>query len=143
MNKIEEFSNLKGKIIKSVEGLSKHSECITFNCTDGSIYYLYHERDCCESVRVEDIAGDVSDLIGQEILIAEESEAKDPGFLSQYESEYESCTIVFYTLRTMKGTVVIRWFGDSNGYYCEEAHFRKYDKDMDKYIIEEINRLRK
>ena len=32
---------------------------------------FYHEQECCEDVSIEEIHGDLNDLVGQEIVQAE------------------------------------------------------------------------
>ena len=111
---------LKGKTLSSISGSVGDGE-IVFVTTDGETYRMYHEQDCCESVCVEDIAGDLQDLVGSEILIAEEVEGESP---ADFEA-YESYTWTFYKFATRKGYVDIRWLGQSNGYYSESVSFIK------------------
>ena len=63
------FSELVGKTLKSVNGKAGGDE-ITFFTEEGEVYRLYHSQVCCESVTVEDIVGDLQDLIGSPILMA-------------------------------------------------------------------------
>lgn len=113
------FDVLKGKIITKIIGLEKDCEDVVFTCLDGSVYKMYHERECCESVTIEDVCGDVTDLLNAPILVAEESvkEGEDR------EDIYKSQTWTFYKLATIKGSVDIRWYGESNGYYSERVSF--------------------
>lgn len=115
------FSEMVGKTLKSVTGEVGDDE-ITFTADDDSSYRLYHCQDCCESVRVQDIAGDLADLIGSPILHAEESTGDAP---EDYKHDYppDSETWTFYRIGTIKGSVVIRWLGESNGYYSESVDF--------------------
>jgi hypothetical protein len=96
---------------------------IDFYCNDGHIYSMYHEQDCCESVYIDDISGDLNDIIGSPILMADESCSSNTNLDgSPLEDEYESCTWTFYRFATVKGYVNIRWFGASNGYYSESVN---------------------
>ncbi len=112
------FSDLVGKTL--VSALNDRDERIVFEDTEGKEYTLFHSQDCCESVSVEDIAGDLADLIGAPIVLAEESSNSDD---PPKDGHDESWTWTFYRIGTAKGTVVIRWFGSSNGYYSERVTF--------------------
>jgi len=114
------FGELQGKTLASVE-VADDKETITFLCDDGSSFKLYHERDCCESVSVEDVTGDLDDLVGTPLLQAEEVSSSNDGDRPGEDSE--SWTWTFYKLATIKGSVTIRWLGESNGHYSEKASF--------------------
>ena len=117
-----EFSELKGKTVEHISGLKDGSEEVRFYLSDGSVVRMYHEQDCCESVEVEDVIGDVEDLIGSPILMAEEFTYcnEDPEGVVAVPSD-DSFTWTFYKLATVKGYVDIRWYGESNGYYSESV----------------------
>jgi hypothetical protein len=118
---IETFEGLKGQTLTAVENTGEE---IRFTLANGEQYELYHPQDCCESVYVEDVAGELDDLIGTPLLLVEEASNSDtPPPESDY--SYESYTWTFYKLVTMKGAVTIRFFGSSNGYYSESVYFRK------------------
>jgi hypothetical protein len=74
-------------------------------------------------VSVEDVAGDLQDLIGSPVLFADERTSNDPEPGQGEKGEYDSYTWTFYRIGTVKGTVVIRWYGSSNGYYSERVSF--------------------
>lgn len=118
---------LLGKTITSIDGAEKGSGKILFTCADGTQFKMYHDQDCCEDVSVEDICGDIADLIGSPILLAEEATSEeDPEgvVLKEEDLDYrESFTWTFYKLATIKGPVTIRWYGTSNGYYSERVGF--------------------
>lgn len=122
------FSVLKGKVLKKIHGGSGDG-LIRFVTTENEVYEQYHDHECCESVYIESIVGDLNDLIGSPILVANEnSDSNSPPpescGMGSFEG-YESYTWTFYTLATIKGYVDIRWVGSSNGYYSESVSFRK------------------
>lgn len=116
-----EIKTLLGKTLTQCTGKVGDDEII-FKTDDGKIYKLYHSQDCCESVSVEDICGELSDLVGSPITQAEENSSNEnpAGVTKEYQ---DSFTWTFYRLATAKGQVVIRWYGESNGYYSESVDF--------------------
>ena len=105
------LETLIGKIVIEIKNIENKQ--LYFNCEDGSVLYIAHDQDCCESVSIDDITGDLDDLLNSPILLAEESSNRDESAM------HESATWTFYRFATFKGYVTIRWFGESNGYYSE------------------------
>lgn len=89
---------------------------LNFYAITGEYFSLYHNQDCCESVYIESISGNLDNLVDSPILRADEK-------VHQSESEYGSCTATFYTFATAKGYVDVRFNGESNGYYSESVDF--------------------
>ena len=118
-----QISDLLGKTCTAVvKNPITAEEGIKFVLEDGTSYLMFHERDCCEHVYIEDICGDLEDLVGSPILQAEEvtNQDDDPPENTDFDQSY---TWTFYKLATLKGAVTIRWFGTSNGYYGESVSF--------------------
>lgn len=113
------FCSLSGKTLTSVV-VDRDNNTITFTTSDTNEYVLHHEQDCCESVTIESIVGDIEDLLNSPITLAEESSNQE-----KTNHDDDSQTWTFYKLATNKGYVDIRWFGTSNGYYSERVHFVK------------------
>lgn len=135
-----QISDLIGKSLTSIK--QKHNELI-FICDSGEKFKMSHLQDCTETVIIDDICGDLQDLIGTPIIKAEE--VSNENFVKNFEKEntyYDSFTFTFYKLATIKGYVDIRWFGESNGCYSEAVDFQKANeygefKDWyDKYVPE-------
>lgn len=104
-------------------------EEMRFTSADGRTFRFWHDQGCCEYVRIEDIAGDMADLVGSPIVMAEEVSSLD-GFDEAAEArkgdyEPESYTWTFYKFATAKGYVTVRWLGTSNGYYGESVYFEE------------------
>lgn len=111
-----DFEEIIGRVFKKVE-LDKDENFIVF-VSDDNVYYLCHEQDCCEDVYIESVVGDLQDLVNTPIINASES-------CSNVDSEnYNSvsATWSFYHFATIKGYVDVRFYGESNGYYSEDAN---------------------
>jgi hypothetical protein len=126
MNKYETYNglqdpihcleDLKGRILTKIVEIDRDE--LHFHLTDNHYLRMYHRQDCCESVSIEDIVGDLDDLVGTPILLAEEAVSNDAEPIDDWEESY---TWTYYRFRTIKGSVDIRWYGYSNGYYSESV----------------------
>jgi hypothetical protein len=104
-----------GKVMSSVV-VDKVKEKIIFTQEDGTSHVMHHQQDCCESVGIEQVDGDIEDLIGQPLVIAEvasETVSDDFGITGW----------TFYRFATVNGYVTVRWSGRSNGYYSIGVYF--------------------
>lgn len=120
MNEDAKFSDMLGATLTEVTG-AVGEDVMRFVAVDGRAWELHHYQDCCESVSIDDITGNLADIVGSPITMADEVSNDDfPA------PEYaESYTWTFYKLATVKGYVDVRWLGQSNGYYSESVDFRE------------------
>lgn len=122
------FEDLKGQVFSDIQ---RSEDELIFVTEDGEQYKMLHLQDCCEAVYIEGICGDLDDLIGSEILRAEEVIHADKhpdevkAHLDARDFSWGSFTWTFYKLSTIKGDVTIRWLGESNGYYSESVELTK------------------
>lgn len=137
--------NLIGKTLTSV--IQNGAEDIVFKTSEGKEFIMHHIQDCCECVTIDDVCGELEDLVDSPILYAEEATngmninpllltAKDTWDVLKAPMDVdnddgESDTWTFYKFGTNKGTVTIRWHGSSNGYYSESVYFDEVGKDDD------------
>lgn len=124
-----EISELVGQTFtKIVKCTIDNNDALIFFST-GLCFMFTHEQECCESVSIEDINGDLNDLINTPIIKAEE-------VTNEGETDYEhSETWTFYKFATKKGYVTIRWYGTSNGYYSEKVDMYKISEEKANRII--------
>lgn len=120
--------HLIGLTLKEVT-VNRQDDVITYTSECGQQFRMLHHNDCCETVYIEDVEGDINDLIGSPILVAETvQDAMQQAMnliipLPEKNGECEQWT--FYRLATAKGWVIIRWYGDSNGYYSTDVSFER------------------
>ena len=102
---------------KTLTEVTRCGSEITFKTEDGKSYMMHHQQDCCESVYLEDLCGDLEDLVGTPILRSEEVDNK-----FKY-TDYSVQEWTFYKISTIKGDVTLCWHGESNGYYSIAVNF--------------------
>ena len=119
MGYYDKHVNVSDMLGKTFSRVVADEDTVTFQ-NDEVRYVLYHSQDCCESVCVEEIIGDIEDLVGWPLLIAREDHDAEGEELNE-----ESYTWTFYNFATFKGYVTIRFLGTSNGYYSEDVDCRK------------------
>ena len=110
VNQIEDMLNRTIIAVKQ----DSNEDKLAFFLDNNTVVEFQHIQDCCESVYIESITGDFLDLIGNPLLVAEER-------ITQSNTRCDSTTYTFYTFRTIKGSVDVRWVGNSNGYYSESV----------------------
>jgi hypothetical protein len=118
-----EFNTLLGKTLTKITAVARDE--VLFETSTGEKYCLYHEQDCCESVIINDVCGDLKDLLSSPITMAEKATSQENPDGTKPEQYQKSFTWTFYKLATVKGYVTIRWYGSSNGYCSESVSFRK------------------
>jgi len=111
---VKSFEDLCGRILSQVEQIGNDE--LRFYLTNDHYVRMYHQQNCCESVSIEDIVGDLDDLVGTPLLVVEERVSRNED--GNYGDSY---TWTYYSFRTIKGSVDIRWYGSSNGYYSESV----------------------
>lgn len=125
------ISILKNRVITEYK---KDGYSIMFQTRDGLRVLLHHVQECCESFHLEDITGDLDDLIGAPLLMIEESTNRNNSSTEYFD---DSQTWTFYKLATSKGYVTLRFIGSSNGYYSESVDILlMHPKDTLKKVFE-------
>ena len=109
------IEDILGRTIKKIE----HNEDeFVMTLENGDVAQLYHIQNCCESVTLADISGDVEDLLHSPLTMATMEEN------TEAEPESDSyATWTFYKFATINGYVTLRFVGESNGYYSESVDF--------------------
>lgn len=118
---VSELAPMIGATITRIDGGEKGSDRMAFHAEDGREFIFYHSQDCCERVDIEDVCGDLADLIGSPLVEAEE--VSNEGAEPPQKDYLDSFTWTFYKFGTTKGYVTVRWLGESNGYYSESVTF--------------------
>lgn len=139
-----DLNNIVGSTILAVEGCEVGSTSVTFKTSKGDLR-LYFDKDywgrCKVYVSVEDMTGDPADLVGGVVSVAEERSNK-----KDWDGKETRWT--FYTIRTTKGDLDLRWYGHSNGHYStsvntnwdekvEETEEEREERELQEWIEQE------
>lgn len=134
---VTKLNELINEVFIKIEVNKETDEISFYSLSNKKVYVLMHDQDCCESVYIDDIEGNLDDLIGTPIIDAEEVCNTEDTFGREM---YESFTWTFYKFKTIKGYVTIKWLGESNGYYSESVDLNI--RDMDSHDISKIRKDR-
>ena len=115
---VEDIELLKNRTIKAI--VTDHEEFIIFVLGDNGVVMMNHGQNCCETVHIEDINGDLNHLLDTPLLRAE---VKSTG---NTETSCGDEQYTFYTLATISGYVDLRWYGESNGCYSTSVDVSDY-----------------
>lgn len=116
---------LKPLLGKTLATCKVGNNSVLFTTECGRQFEMTHIQDCCESVTVDGVIGDIDNIIGSPIISALEeiSNNKPEDYEAGEYSSEGSETWTKFTIKTEKGSAQIMWFGTSNGYYSESVDF--------------------
>ena len=110
------MERLVGEVITGYK-INSDDEILLKLYTKDKIIIFYHDQECCEEVWLETDPEEIKRIIGSPILQAEERTEE----CEELEEWWERNTYTFYTIRTLKDTLTLRFIGTSNGYYSEDV----------------------
>lgn len=110
-----DISILKGKVLKDIK-IDYCDNKITFVDNSNTSYVMAHKQDCGEGMYIEGVYeyGDIDSLLNTSITIAEEVEDYSELPLNEDNLGY---TWKLYQIGTEIDYILIRWYGESMGYY--------------------------
>lgn len=117
-----------GKVLKdySVNG---NYDKLTLRFDDDSCCKFYHEQDCCENVQIHSDSLELEFLrlyFGKEItgFYQDEPSIKPEEIFDAERLRWlDSYTVTDLVFQFGEEKVVVRWLGESNGYYSESVNF--------------------
>lgn len=118
---------------KRIAHIIQTEKCIEIHFDDATVYLLTHAQECCEDVYIESVDPDFEKDEGARLLRLEE-------YLAEAENKP---TYTFYRIITDKMTYVVRFFGESNGYYSENASVYAVYESEDPNFSAKVKRIDK
>lgn len=105
--------------IRKIKDCDSNTVELALLTSSHEVFVFLHEQDCCEYVYLYDVDVPLETLLGAPITTAYESS-------NEGDSIDGHATWTFYTLGTMANTCVMRWLGESNGYYSESVSLYRF-----------------
>lgn len=109
-----DISILNDETIESVVGLAEGSDEVLFITKSKKAVALYHIQRCSATIDLHSFECDIDDFRGAVVIDAECVET-----VKLVKSRHKSENWSFYRINTTKGSLVLRWCGDS--YYSDEV----------------------
>lgn len=106
----------------TIANAEQRGDAIIIETSEGRTFHFDHQQDCCESVYIENVIGDLSSLSGAVVQHVRMDYVDLP-------DTYGVSTRTTLVLATDKGTVVGIWHGSSNGYYGTGVSFWEPSND--------------
>ena len=121
MSKIEQVSDLVGHTIKEIR---RTSDELIFILESGEACRFYHGQDCSEDVSIDDVVGDLDDLIGSPLLLAEEVAQGTSGRDRHVGRLRQHLHMDVLQVCHQQGICDRAMVWQSNGYYSERVNLR-------------------
>ena len=109
------FPPLEGKTIVSSEWLDDNGTMLSFVLDDGSVWRMYHDNDCCETVEPS-FKSPLAPLHGK---VLGEVKVEVFRFEGDEDGSRTDTLYSFTVTREYDAAVRVHWVGTSNGYYSE------------------------
>ena len=114
---------LNGRLVTDIDIC--YDDEILITLSGGRRYKFWHRQDCCETVEIVGVDGDVKTLRGK-IVRSFEHEVEPSGDPPpEHPDSWTRTTLRFVT---DENTVIVRWLGTSNGYYSENVDFSEISR---------------
>lgn len=113
----DESTEVIGAGVITAIDVDEKEPALAFTMDDGSVFELYHEYECCESVCIDKM--DIDDLkgaIGDGLVTFKVKVTKG-----------DDVTHTFVDVATKTHTATVAFKGESNGFYSETISMRRRD----------------
>lgn len=124
---LQEFLNVR---VVGVEGGQPGDEEFIIHFENNKSLKFYHSQSCCEQVEIDDVNGDVNDLVGNLFFGCSVKTSHDNP-KTKYDTSH---TWTFYTFKYPSGYIDMKWYGCSNGYYSESVDYLILDSTTQKIL---------